>query len=349
MSAASLQLLWAEARLIVGGALAAGVLAVAGSFLVPPSFTARAVVLPPAPSSALAGSALASLGALAGLSAQAGGRSPDQFLALLQSRTVADRMLEQFQLQKLYDKALREDARKAFWQNLRVQLNRRDGLISIEVDDHDPQRAAAMASAMVEQLRRMAGEVAVTEAAQRRKFFEERRTEAAAQLQQAQEALQRSGLAAESLKTEPKATAETYARLRAELTSAEVRLGVLQTTLAEQAPEVRQQRSAIAGLQAQLRRLEAGGAAEAEGGYVSRYREFKYQEALYEQFARQYELARVDEGREGGLLQVIDPAQVPERKSSPKRAFIGVGVSTAAGLALALYVLLRGPRRCGEV
>ncbi|MBH9577999.1 Wzz/FepE/Etk N-terminal domain-containing protein [Inhella proteolytica] len=345
MSATPLQLLWSEARLIVGGALVAGVLAVAGSFLVPPSFTARAVVLPPAPASAIASGALASLGALAGLATQAGGRSPDQFLALLQSRTVADRMLDQFELQKLYDKELREDARKRFWQNLRVQLNRRDGLISIEVDDHDPQRAAAMAAAMVEQLRRMASEVAVTEAAQRRKFFEERRAEAAAQLQQAQAALQRSGLAPESLKTEPKATAEVYAKLRAELTAAEVRLRVLQTTLADQAPEVRQQRSAIAGLQAQLQRLEAGGAAEAEGGYVSRYREFKYQEALFEQYARQYELARVDEGREGGLLQVIDAPQVPERKSSPKRAFIGVGVSTAVGLALAIYVLLRGPRR----
>lgn len=337
-----------HARLIVGGALLAGVLAVALSFLVRPSFTSRAVVLPPAAPQSMANSALGALGALTGLGASSGARTPDQFVALLLSTTVADRMVEQFKLQALYELEFKEEARKIFWKNLRVVLNRRDGLIAIEVDDHDPQRAAAMAAAMVEQFRRVSSEIAVTEAQQRRKFFGERRAEAAAQLAQAQAELQRGGLAPDSLKAEPKATAEVYARLRAEVSAAELRLRMLLTTLTEQTPEVRQQQSLRNGLRAQLQKLEAGGAAEQDGGYIARYREYRYQEALLEQFSRQYELARVDEGREGGLLQVVDAPQVPERKSRPKRALIGLGVSVAAGLLLALGVVLRLQWRQGD-
>lgn len=337
-----------HARLIVGGALLAGVLAVALSFLVRPSFTSRAVVLPPAAPQSMANSALGALGALTGLGASSGARTPDQFVALLLSTTVADRMVEQFKLQALYELEFKEEARKTFWKNLRVVLNRRDGLIAIEVDDHDPQRAAAMAAAMVEQFRRVSSEIAVTEAQQRRKFFEERRREAAAGLAAAQAALQRGGLAPDSLKAEPKATAEVYGKLRAEVTAAEVRLRMLLSTLTERAPEVSQTRSMLAGLRAQLQKLEAGGAADADGGYVSRYREYRYQEALLEQFSRQYELARVDEGREGGLLQVVDAPQVPERRSRPKRALIGLGVSVAAGLLLSLWVVLRLQLRQGD-
>ena len=132
------------------------------------------------------------------------------------------------------------------------------------------------------------------------------------------------------------------------MTAAEVRLRMLLSTLTERAPEVSQTRSMLAGLRAQLQKLEAGGAADADGGYVSRYREYRYQEALLEQFSRQYELARVDEGREGGLLQVVDAPQVPERRSRPKRALIGLGVSVAAGLLLSLWVVLRLQLRQGD-
>ncbi|MFO0122211.1 MAG: lipopolysaccharide biosynthesis protein, partial [Inhella sp.] len=283
--------------------------------------------------------------ALAGLAGCAGGvrSSLDQYVALIQSTTVADRMIDQFKLMEVYDETLRMDARKQFWKNLRVTAGRRAGLSTIEVDDHDPQRAADMARAMVEQFRRMASEIAVTEAQQRRVFFEKRVEEVQRRLEEAQQALTSSGFAANLLKAEPKAAAESYAKMRAELTTAQARLQGLRSTFSPQAAEVRQQASLVAELQAQLRDLESRQDAPKadEAAYLSRYREFKYQEALFEQFSRQLELARVDEGREGGILQVVDVAQLPERKSKPKRAFVGIGVSVLVGFLMLAGVLAR--------
>lgn len=331
-----------KARLIVGGGLCAGALAVGLSYLVTPTFTSSTVLLPPAQASGGAQSALASLGALANLAGGGVARAPlDQYVALALSTRVADRMIERFKLHEVYDEALRLDVRKQFWKNLRVSAGRRDGLITIEVDDHDPKRAAEMAAGMVEEFRRVAAEIAVTEAQQRRVFFEERVRDTGAKLEAAQKALQDSGLSANTLKAEPRVAVEAYAKLRAELTSAQVRLQGLLSTFAAQAPEVVQQRALVGELAGQLRQLESQAPRTEDGAYLSRFREFKYQEALFEQFSRQLELARIDEGREGGLVQVVDVAQVPEKKSKPGRAKIGMGVSIATGLLLLLWVMLR--------
>jgi uncharacterized protein involved in exopolysaccharide biosynthesis len=335
-----------SARLLVGGSLAAGALAVALSYAVPPTFTSTTVILPPAQATGGgASAALASLGALAGIGGAGAGvrTSLDQYVALIQSTTVADRMIDQFKLMEVYDEELRTDARKQFRENLRVTAGRRDGLITIEVDDHDPQLATEMARAMVEQFRRMASEIAVTEAQQRRVFFEERVEEVRRRLDTAQSELASSGFAANALKAEPKAVAESFAKLRAELTTAQARLQGLRSTFSPQAAEMRQQASLVAELQSQLRDLESRQSVvkPEDSAYLSRYREFKYQEALFEQFSRQLELARVDQGREGGILQVVDVAQVPERKSKPKRALLGIGVSLLMGFGLLTWVLVR--------
>lgn len=337
-----------NAKLIVGGGLLAGALAVGGSFLIKPTFTSSTLVLPPAQQQSGAG-ALASLGALANLAGGGANRTPlDQYVSLIQSTTVADRMIEQFKLHEVYDEELRLEVRKQFQKSLRVSAGRRDGLITIEVDDHEPQRARDMAAAMVEQFRRIASEIAVTEAQQRRQFFEQRQKEVRENLQAAQAALQRVGFASGSLKAEPRAAAEVYAKLRAEATALEAKLQGMRSTYTEQAPEVQQVRSALSGLQAQLHKMESDNPAGQDGEYLSRYREFKYQESLFEQFSRQYELARVDEGREGGMLQVVDAAQVPEKKSKPKRAYIGIGTSIGVGLALMLFVMLRFQTRMSD-
>jgi len=332
-----------QARLIVGGSLLAGALAVAGSYLIKPTFSASTVILPPAQSQSAAASALNSLGALASLAGGgAGSRAPlDQYVALIQSTRVVDRMIDRFKLLEVYDVELRMDARKEFRERLRVAAGRRDGLINIEVDDHDPQRARDMAAAMVEEFARIASEIAVTEAQQRKVFFERQVKETRGRLDQAMQALQAGGFNPASLKAEPKAAAESYARLRAELTAAEVRLQGLLSTFTAQAPEVQQQRAVVAGLRAQLDRQLGAEAQQTDSDYLKRYRELKYQEALFELFSRQYEAARVDEGREGGLLQVVDAAQVPEKKSKPRRGAIGMGVSLVTGLLLLLAVMLR--------
>lgn len=330
-------------RLIVGGGLLAGLVTLGGTYLIKPTFTSSTVILPPQQQQSMASVSLSSLGALAGLAGGAGGvRSPiDQYVALLQSSTVADRMIERFKLKEVYEEELQVDARKRFWTSLRVTAGRRDGLLTIEVDDHEPERAAAMAKAMVEEFRRITSDIAVTEAQQRRVFFEKHLTETRDRLAKAQLALQAAGFTPGALKAEPKAAAEGYARLKAEATAAQVRLQGLLGSMTAQAPEVQQQQAIVAALKSQLQRAESNADAEAGGDYVGRYREFKYQETLFELFSRQFEVAKVDEGREGGLIQVVDAAQVPERKSKPRRGVAAITASLVSGLLLLFFVVAR--------
>lgn len=332
-------------RLLIAGPLLAGLAALAITFVMPPTYTARTSLLPPQQQQSAAASALANLGALAGLAGGGAVKSPaEQYVALMQSVTVADRLIERFKLMDVYGTPLRGDTRNALNGNVRIALGKKDGLISVEVDDHDPQRAADLANAHVEELRRISGGLALSEAQQRRVFFESQMKQTRDRLTEAQQALAASGFNAGALKTEPKAAAEGYAALRAQVTAAEVRLQALRRSLAENAPEVQQAQGTLGALRGQLGQLERSTEAPGAGNsadYVGRYREFKYQETLFELFARQYEAARVDEAREGALIQVVDAATPPERRSSPKRAMTAVTTTLAALLLLAGFVITR--------
>jgi capsule polysaccharide export protein KpsE/RkpR len=286
---------------------------------------------------------LASLGPLGGLAGGvAGVSSPgERYVALLQSVTLSDRIVDQFKLMEVYEAKFRVDAREDLAANVRFSLGKKDGLITVQVDDKIPQRAADIANHYVEELRRLTGTLAVTEAQQRRTFFEKLLQQSKDRLVQAQQALEATGFSSGALKAEPKAAADAYARLKAETTGAEMRLSLLRSTLADGAPEVRRQLSTVQALREQLARAER--TTEASGGpdYVGRYREFKYQETLFDVYARQFELARSDESREGALIQVVDPATPPERKSKPKRALTAVATTLVAFLGLTVFLLVR--------
>ncbi len=336
-------LLGAHRKLLVAGPLLAGLVALGIAFLIPPTFTARTSFMPPQQQQSSAGAALASLGALAGLAGGAGLKTPaDQYVALLQSNTVADHLIERFKLMDVYDKKFRVDARKELAGNVRVALGRKDGLISVEVDDKLPQRAAEIANRHVEELRELTSTLAVTEAQQRRVFFEGQLKQTKDKLVQAQVALQASGFSAGAIKAEPKAAAEAYARLRAEVTAAEVRLQAMGSYLNPNAPEFQQAQGTLVALRGQLLKLELPADATGQGAdYIGKLREYKYQETLFELFARQYELARVDESREGALIQVVDLATVPEKKSRPQRALIAVAATVGSALLLMMFVVAR--------
>jgi uncharacterized protein involved in exopolysaccharide biosynthesis len=331
----------ANLKLLVLGPLLIGIAALAATYLIAPTFTAKTVFLPPQQQQSTAASAIASLGAISGLVGAAGGiKSPgDQYLSLMQSSSVADRLIDRFKLMAVYDAKYRTEARTDLSKNVRMSLGKKDGLITVEVDDHDPQRAAELANSYVEELRRVTSELALTEAQQRRVFFETQLKTTRDQLVSAQQALQSSGFSAGALRAEPKAAAESYAKLKAEATAAEVRLQTLRKNLVDTAPEVQQQQTLMNALRAQVAKLESSIDAPVSGDYVSRYREFKYQETLFDLFSRQYELARLDESREGALIQVVDLALPPERKSSPKRAMVAV-LATALGAVLILIGVL---------
>lgn len=329
-------------RLLVSVPLLVGSLALGGTYLIKPTFTARTTFLPPQQQQSSAASALASLGALAGL---AGGgasiKTPgDQYVALLQSANVEDKLIERFKLMDVYQAEYRFLARKALEASTRINLGKKDGLITVEVDAKDPQLAADMANQYVAELRRLTSELTLTEAQQRRAFFEQELKRTRDKLTDAQAALQSGGFNAGALKAEPKAAADNYARIKAEVTAAEVRLQTLSRTMTNTTPEVQQQSTLLDALRSQLQRIEASGDAGGNADYVSRYREYKYQEALFELFAKQYEMARLDESREGTTIQVIDPATIPEYKSKPKRASIALAATFSVGLMLAVGVLL---------
>lgn len=329
--------------LLICTPLATGLLALGITYLIAPTFTASTTFMPPQQAQGGAASALASLGSLAALAGGAAGvrSSGDQYVSLMQSVTVSDRLIAHFKLMEVYDSKLQVDARRELVKNVRITLGKKDGLINVEVDDTSPQRAADIANRYVDELRRVTAGLAVTEAQQRRVFFEQQLQKSQDRLVQAQQLLQASGFNAGALKAEPKAAADGYARLKAEVTAAEVRLQVMRGNLTDSAPEVRQQQVTVAALREQLARAEQATAPSGGPGYIGRYREFKYQETLFELYARQFELAKVDESREGALIQVVDFATPPERKSKPKRAIVAGGATLAAALILMTSILVR--------
>jgi uncharacterized protein involved in exopolysaccharide biosynthesis len=330
-------------RLLILGPLLVAMFAAAISFAVRPVYTARTLFLPPQQQQSAAASALASLGALGGLaSATAGLKTPaDQYVALLHSVTVRDRLIDEFELLKVYGNEFRIDARRKLNGNVRITIGKKDGLITVEVDDTSPERAAALANRHVDELRRLTSQLALSEAQERRSFFEQQLQQTRDRLTRAQQAVQASGFNPGALRAEPRAAAERYARLQAELTSSEVRLQALRRTLTDNSPEVQRQTSIVSSLRGELSRQETSLQTGQGSDYVGKYREFKYQETLFELFSRQYELARLDEAKEGALIQVVDAAAPPERRSWPRRTVL-VAVSAACSfVGFALLVIGR--------
>jgi len=153
-------------RLLVAAPLVAGVAAFGIASILPPTFTAQTTFLPPQQQQSAGSSALAALGALSGLAGGIGGiKTPgDQYVALMQSVNVEDRIVERFKLMALYESKYRFEARKTLQKNVRISLGKKDGLISVEADAPEPKLAADIANQYVAELRRLSGELALTEA-----------------------------------------------------------------------------------------------------------------------------------------------------------------------------------------
>jgi tyrosine-protein kinase Etk/Wzc len=333
-------------RLLVLGPLAVGITALGISFLIPPTYTAKTQFLPPQQQQSAAASMLASLGGLGGLAGAVGGiKNPaDQFLAFMKSVTVQDALIERFKLQERYKAKTKTEARLTLTGSVRAASGK-DGLISVEVDDKDPKFAADLANAHVEELGKLLGKLATTEAQQRRLFFEKQLTLAKDKLIQSEIELRATGVSGSVLKSNPGSAVAAVAGLQAGVTAQEVKLGAMRGYLAETAPEFKQALNELANLKAQLAKQEKDSPAnsniKAQGDYVSKYREFKYNETLFELFAKQFEIAKLDESREGAVIQLLDVAQPPERKSKPKKALITIIATFAAGFAFLLFIFIR--------
>lgn len=329
--------------------LAAGLVVLGIGFLITPTFTATARILPPLQQQSSSAMLAAQLGALTGLggtvAAAAGIKSPsDQYIALLKSGPVLDAMIERFKLKELVKAQYTVDARAALEGRTKISAGVKDGIISIEVDDADPTRAADMANAYTEELRNLMKTLAVTEPAQRRLFYEMQLKQAKDNLTKSEIALRASGISVATLKTVPQSALEALARIRAQITAQEIKLASMRTSMTDFNPDLRIALQELAALRMELSKAEQSNTTRAgsEGAeYIAKFRDFKYHETLFDLMSKQYELARLDQAREGAVIQVLEAAWPPERKSKPRKAVNAVLTTLATFFVMIIFVFIR--------
>jgi tyrosine-protein kinase Etk/Wzc len=331
---------------IAGIAFVITLVGLAVSLLTTPIYTARTSLLPPQQSVGASSAISASLGALAGLGGLS--KTPEEmYVKFIKSESVERAIDDRFKLQSRYELKNSDDLRKKLDANVRATVDRKSTLINLDVDDEDPQFAAELANAYVEELRTLLSRIAVTEAQQRRVFFERQMGEAKDALVKAEFSVKKSqdsgGLV--SVDAQTQALISAAAQLRGQIVVKEVQLQALRQSSGPENPEMLRVMAELQSLRNQLSKLEGGtearpGSAKdaAEGlQNVRLFRELKYQEAVYTAMLQQFQLAKVDEAKDAPLIQQIDVAKPPHRKSKPSRALIVIGFAMA-GLFLGLLV-----------
>lgn len=336
-----------------------------------PTFTGSALILPPQQGQSLA-NMMGQLSALASLAGIGGGggnqfKTPtDMYVGILESRTIADHVITKFHLQQLYRTRNMEDARTALKNNSRF-LAGKDGLIHISVEDHDPYRASEMANTYVDELYTMNSHLAVTEADQRRQFFDQEMAEERSDLSAAEDDLKKTAekTGVIHLGGQAESIIRSLATVRAQIASREVEINSLRTFATDDNPVAIRAREEIKSLREQLAKLEndprnpeiadsvgiPAGRLPAVGlEYARKLREVKYHETLFELLAKQYEAARIDEAKAAPVIQVVDRAVPPDKKSGPHRLWIMVG-AIFIGFVVGYLVALgqRALRRAAQI
>lgn len=350
---------------ILFATIAGFVIAILWVLTVKPSYTAKALIMPPEQEQSTASAMLGQIGgfaAMSGLTGSLGIKTPaDLYIGILGSQSVIDSMVKRFDLMTVYHGHRLSDAEGGLKQVSKFVAGK-DGMISISVVDHDPKRAAAMANGFVDELYKINNRLALGSAAQKRLFYEQQLAQEKERLADAEVALTKTeeatGVIAPSGQTE--VVIQQIARLQAEITEHEVQLDALRTSSTDQNPDVIRLTTQLSGLREQLRDLENGTNKRFPGDisittanvpkagleYVRKERDVKYHQFLFDLLARQYEAARIDEAKSSPVIQVVDYANVPDKKSAPYRAlwaivgaFLGFVLSTA--YVLGSYVFRR--------
>lgn len=330
------------------------------ALVLPKKYTATSTVMPPEHNNSFSSMLASQLGGVGGLISLAGGASGllknpnDQYVAMFQSRTVEDATIKDFGLQKEYKQKLLSRTRRVFDHNFKVNGSEKDGFIHVSVTDRNPQRAAALANGWVDQFRKLSQRLATGAAAQRRAFFETQLNQAKDNLANAEASLkavqEKTGMIQVGAQT--RALIQSSATLQAQIAAKEVQLQALQAFATNQNAQVVETEEELAGLRAQLVKLGGSGSAssaslvlpkgqipQASIDYANKLREVTYRQTLLEILARQVEMAKLDEAKQGALIQVVDPAVPPDYKSSPHRALIVI-VAFVLGILFGIFVVL---------
>lgn len=345
-------------KLIVGFPLLAAIVAAAVSLAMSNVYQANTKLLPPQQGQSGAAALLSQLGGAGGIAAGVAGiKNPnDLYIGMLRSRTIADNLIKQFDLKKVYGTDSQEKARKRLEDNTVISTGK-DGLIEIEVSDNNKKAVAPMANAYVQELLRLTKVLAVSEASQRRVFFEQQleisKDRLAAAEMRLKAALDTHGVV--SVDSESRAIVATIATLRAQISAKEIQLNSMSAFLTTGNPAYQRAQEELNSLKNELSKLENGrpstdmqaqGAEKSTAGLenIKVLRDVKYYQMLYELLSKQYELARLDEAKDASIIQVLDTAQEPERKYKPKRAIIvllSFGLGLIAAIALAFILEIR--------
>ena len=352
-----LRLFWAQRRFLGKAFLAGLLVGCLLAFLIPARYESTVQLMPPDNQSTSGMAMLAALTAKAG-NASLGGVAGDLlgvkssgalFIGVLSSRTVEDRLIERFQLRRVYSVNLDEDARKKLTARTSINEDRKSGIIAITVTDRDPQRAAAIAQAYVEELNQLVAELSTSAAHRERVFLEERLSAVKRDLDDA--SLKFSQFASKNtaidIKEQGHAMVEAAAKLQGEMIAAQSELKGLEQIYMPENVRVRAVQARISELQHQLEKL--GGRTTGEPNQTTApsdstspdssypsirelpllgvawgdlYRRTRIQEAVFETLTQQYELAKVQEAKETPSVKVLDAPRVPERKSFPPRTLI---------------------------
>src|SRR5712692_9798453 len=364
VSVAHLRLLWEHrrllARVVLYGLLAGTLIA----FLIPTRYESTARLMPPDSnqSSGLAMAAAALSGGAGGLGSIAGEMlglksTSDIFVGILTSRTVQDKLIQQFDLKKLYGDRRMEDARKDLVDHTSISVDRKSQIITITVVDHDPKRAAAIGQAYVAELNRLVAELSTSSARRERIFLEERLQAVSKDLESAEKEFSQfaSKNSAIDIKEQGKAMVEAAATLQGHLIAAESELEGLRQTYTDNNVRVRSVRARIDELKHQLEKIGGKGEdASAPAGqqqaalypsirrlpllgvtYADLYRRTRVQEAVFETLTKEYEMAKVQEAKEIPTVKVLDFPHIPDKKSFPPR-LLTIFLGTCLGLMFSM-------------
>ncbi len=349
-------------RMIITFVLFAFVASLVVSLLLPKTYKATARILPPQSGSGGLASLIAQdeglLGSMA--SSLAAGKTPAElYVGILKSRSVADQLSKRFGLKKLYRAKYREDVYRKLARFTEVRIDRKSRIISISVEDRDPERAAAMANAYVEALDGINRRLNISEGQKKSRFLQQRLKKVEADLKRAEDLLRafQEKYKLVSLQQQAEAVIKAATELRAQIIASQTKLEVLRQFGTERQNEAVRLRAQIKELERQLARIEGSGnknrADEGEtdqgalvplsrlpelGLELARLtREAKIQEKLYGLITSQYELAKIEAARDVNVIQVLDRAVAPEKKAGPnRRAIVVVACFTAFLFAILL-------------
>jgi uncharacterized protein involved in exopolysaccharide biosynthesis len=366
-------LLWDHRRRLARVAAVALVLSGAIAFLIPKRYESVARLMPPEqPSSgaamlaALAGHSvggLSGLGSLAGL--LGGGRtSTALFIDLLHSRTVADHVIDRFNLQHVYKKRYRIDTVKYLAHHTTVVDDKKSGVITITFNDTDPRRAQAITQAYLDELNRMLTLANTSSARREREFIEKRLVSVQAELHSAEKALGQfsSSNVTLDIKEQTHAMVDAAARLQGELIVGQSELDSLQQIYGDGNVRVRAARARIGVLKSELAKMSGSASSDdsdkSSSGesnelypslrqiprlavpYADLYRRVRIEETVFELLSQQYEIAHIEEAKDTPVVSVIDQPLVAEKKSFPPRLLMMLLLTMLALAAASFHIVL---------